>query len=221
MGKIHLLFFAFITNNLCLIAQVGVGTVTPTSTLDVAGNVLVQEKLYLENPGSYAGEANSNLLVIKDNTSVVKYNVAGSSYGPINYAQFIIRNVSNQGLRNGFDTKISATNYTLAVHGFYFLRSSDNNTNISFRKTEGDPTTNRTRYIEGQQFYAYVQGNTWWLRAFVNNSQFYVGDAVATPDIYMDVIIYRNNFITKIFSERQIVNMGGSSTATVELPTGF
>ena|SRR5690554_244343 len=221
MRKVLYFFSALLFNSACLLAQVGIGTDSPTSTLDVKGNVLVQQKLYLEEPGSYTGEENSSFLVINNNDAILKYNVATSSFGPINYVQFVVRNVSNLGLRNGFNTKISADNYTLAVHGFYFLRSSDSNTNISFRKTSGTPEDNRTRYIEGQQFYAYIQDGTWWLKAFVNNSQFYLGDAVANPDIYMDVIIYRNNFITKIFPTVQNINMEGRNEKTVPLPAGF
>ena len=221
MRKVLYFFSALLFNSACLLAQVGIGTEFPTATLDVHGRVLVQKKLYLENPGSYTGEENSSFLVINNNDAIHKYNVASSSFGPINYVQFVVRNVSNQGLRDGFNTKISADNYTIAVHGFYFLRSSDSNTNISFRKTSGTPQDNRTRYIEGQQFYAYIQDGTWWLKAFVNNSQFYVGNTLANPDIYMDVIIYRNNFITKIFPEVQTVDMGRNPTKTVPLPAGF
>ena len=221
MRKVFYFFTVLLFNSACLLAQVGIGTEFPTATLDVNGRVLVQKKLYLENPGSYTGEENSSFLVINNNDAIHKYNVASSSFGPINYVQFVVRNVSNQGLRGGFDTKIDAENYTLAVHGFYFLRTRDNNTNISFRKTSGTLEANRTRYVEGQQFYAYIQNGTWWLKAFVNNSQFYVGNTLANPDIYMDVIIYRNNFITKIFPEVQTVDMGRNPTKTVPLPAGF
>ena len=221
MRKVFYFFTVLLFNSACLLAQVGIGTEFPTSTLDVNGDVLVQSKLYLEHPGSYTGEENSSFLVINNKDAILKYNVASSSFGPINYVQFVVRNVSNHGLRDGFDTKIDAENYTLAVHGFYFLRTRDNNTNISFRKTSGTPEANRTRYVEGQQFYAYIQNGTWWLKAFVNNSQFYVGNTLANPDIYMDVIIYRNNFITKIFPEVQTVDMGRNPTKTVPLPAGF
>lgn len=221
MRKVFYFFTVLLFNSACLLAQVGIGTEFPTSTLDVNGDVLVQSKLYLEHPGSYTGEENSSFLVINNNDAILKYNVATSSFGPINYVQFVVRNVSNLGLRGGFNTKISADNYTIAVHGFYFLRSSDSNTNISFRKTSGTPQDNRTRYVEGQQFYAYIQDGTWWLKALVNNSQFYVGNTLANPDIYMDVIIYRNNFITKIFPTVQNINMEGRNEKTVPLPAGF
>src|SRR5690606_22717636 len=123
----------------------------------------------------------------------------------------------------GFNTQIDATKYTLAVHGFSYTDNSGG-TSVTNRKTSGNPSSNRTRYIEGQQFYAFVQSGTWRLRGFVNNSPFRNGDEGADltqVNIRIDVIIYRNDFITKIWSGVQTVDMNNQATGTAALPTEF
>lgn len=221
MLKFHL-FLLFIFQGLFAVAQVGINQPNPTATLDVRGNVLVQDKLYLENPGRYLGDENSKLLMVNNNGNIIQYNIANNPYGPINYVQYVFKNTSNSGLVNGFNTKISATKYKLAVHGFSFNRLG--NGNITLRKTSGNPSR-MERFIEGHQFYAYIGGpsnnRTWFIKGFVNDSQFFLGPNLSNVDIYMDVLIYRNDFITKFFPQPRIVNMNKQRTAIATLPFGF
>ncbi len=209
-------FSILVLNSISLVAQVGINNTNPTATLDVVGDVLLQGKLYLEEPGKYTSSPTSKLLMVDNVNGVVnKYDIATSSFGPLNYVRFVFNNTSDYGLDAGYDTKISATKYTVAVHGYSFTRNGD--TNLTLRST-----TNNT-YVEGHQFYAYVDGNTntWWLKAFVNNSRFYIGTNLTPVDLSLDLIVYRNNFITKIWDTPQTVNMGGNATATAPLPAGF
>src|SRR5690554_6386962 len=175
----YILFATFFVQVLYVSAQVGINNENPEATLDVAGDVLVRGKLYLENPGRYTGTDEVNMLVMNDAKEVSKYDVEISDYGPINYAQFVFNNVSSSGLSaaDDYNTQINANNYTLAVHGFSYVHTvATSNTSVTNRKTSGNPTTNHTRYIEGQQIHAFVQYVTWRLRGFVNNSPFYNGD---------------------------------------------
>lgn len=212
------IFTILVLQSAWLLAEVGINNPNPTATLDVIGAVKVQQKLYLENPGSYTSGPDSKLLMLDNTTgSMIKFDVAESDFGPLNYVQFKLNNVSDFGLDGGFDTKISAAKYTVAVHGYFFDRSADTNL---FLRSNGSGN-----YVEGQQFYAYVSGDTWWLRASVNNSRFYrrVNNVTNTTpvDFTMDLIVYRNDFITKIWSTPQTVNMAAGSTATAPLPAGF
>ncbi len=198
-------------------AQVGINNPNPNATLDVIGDVLVQDKLYLESPGGDLNVTSSKLLVVKDNeTQIVKYDIETSSYGPLNYIKFLFRDVSEYGLRDGFNTKISADKYTIAVHGYYLLIHADQTTNVSFRSQ----ANNSDRYMEGHRYYAYIQNGEWWIKGFVQNSRSYRFWPMNT-DIYMDVTIYKNDFITKNWSDRIEVNMGGNTTRTVAMPEGF
>jgi len=210
----YFVFSILVMQSMFLHAQVGINNPDPSATLDVIGDVKVQEKLYLENPGSYTSGPNSKLLMFNDATgSVIKFDVSNSDFGPLNYVQFVIKNVSSRGLDRGFDTKISAAKYTVAVHGSFFDHGG--NTNVYIR------SRSNTNYVEGQQFFAYVSEGTWWLKAFVNDSEFILNGNTTSVDFYMDLIIYRNNFITKIWSDPLNINMNKLETATAPLPTGF
>ncbi|MGO3184573.1 MAG: hypothetical protein ACTIJ9_17225 [Aequorivita sp.] len=215
MRQKYLLFSLFFAQSICLVAQVGINNINPSASLDVTGNVLVQEKLILEDSRNYTGETSSKLLMIHNDGSIIHYNIGSSSYGPLNFVQYVFKNTSNYGLTDGYNTRIDASKYTLAVHGYYFVRSSDGNGNVSFRSING------AQNVQGQQFYAYVQGGTWRIKALVNNSRFYIGYVLANVDIYMDVLIYRNNFITKVETTPRVINMGRQTTRTAPLPAGF
>lgn len=222
MKKKYLLLFIISLQYISSLGQVGINRSNPTATLDVGGEVLVREKVYLENPGTYQGNGNSKLLMVNPEGDIIRYNITNGSYGPLNYVQMVFKNTSSTGLSGGYDTKISATKYKLAIHGFYFNKviRGELNTNLTLRKTSGN---NRERYIEGHQFYAYIKDGTWWIKGFVQDSQFFIGNNndEQTVDIYMDVLIYRNDFITKFLSNIRTVDMSGRTTATAELPGGF
>ncbi|NGX84156.1 hypothetical protein [Aequorivita sp. KMM 9714] len=200
-----------------MFSQVGINNPNPIATLDVIGDVLLKDKLYLENPGGDLNVTSSKLLVVKDNeTKLVKYDIGTSSYGPLNYIKFLFRDVSEYGLRDGYNTKISAEKYTLAVHGYYLLIHDDQTTNVSFRST----ADNSDMYMEGHQFYAYVENGEWWIKGFVQNSRSHRFGPMNT-DIYMDVTIYRNDFITKKWNDPIDVDMEKATTKTVATPEGF
>lgn len=206
-----------------LFAQVGINKTNPSATLDSGGDVLVRGKLFLENPGKYSGTDEVKMLVINSASAVTKYDIENSSFGPLNYVQYVFNNVATSGLSasGGFDTKIDAAKYTIAVHGFSFT-STSGGTSVTNRKvTGGSPPKNRTRYMEGQQFYSYVVDGTWRLRGFVNNSNFYNSATEIQINLKMDVIIYKNDFITKVHSGVISVDMNDATSGTAPLPSGF
>ena len=197
-------------------AQVGINNPNPQAALDVVGGTLIEEKLYLENPGNSTQIRGAKLLIQKTDEEVVQYNIDISKYGPINYVQFIFRNTNTIGLRQ-YDTKISATDYIVTVQGFYFLITGTNDTNVTLRST-----VNNNR-VEGFQMYAYINPttNTWFLKGFVNNSRFQNNSNVDSAiDLYMNLIIFRNGFIAKPLMD-VTVNMNNSETGSVPIPIGF
>ncbi|MEX2349375.1 MAG: hypothetical protein WD554_00695 [Flavobacteriaceae bacterium] len=212
----NLLLFPFLFISLSFWAQVGINTSTPSADLDVQGSVKIDEKLYLENPGNSTQIRGSKLLIQKVNDELIEYDITQSKYGPINYAQFIFRETSTNGLQD-YDTKISTEDYIVTLQGYYFT-AENNNTNVLLKSTIDDD------YIEGYQFYAYPNAatQTWFIRAFVNNSTFRSGTGYdENPvDIFLNIIIYRNGFIAKSLNTIS-VNMGKSETGTAPLPSGF
>jgi hypothetical protein len=197
-------------------SQVGINTHTPAAELDVQGSVKIDKKLYLENPGASDQIRGSKLLIQKVNNEIIEYDINLSKYGPINYAQFIFRQTSTNGLHD-YDTKISIEDYIVTLQGYYFT-AANNNTNVLLKSTINE------NYIEGYQFYAYPNPTTktWFIRAFVNNSTFRSGNGFnENPiDIFLNIVIYRNGFIAKTV-DPIYVNMNNAETGTAPLPSGF
>ncbi len=199
-----------------IMAQVGINTQDPQADLDVQGDVIIDEKLYLENPGNSTQIRGSKLLIQKTDREIIEYNIQESKYGPINYAQFIFRQTSTHGLQD-YDTKIDIDDYIVTVQGYYFT-AQNNNTNVLLKSNINE------NYIEGFQFYAYPNPvtNTWFIRAFVNNSTFRSGNGYPENpvDIFLNIVIYRNGFIAKKIDDIT-VNMNQSETGIAPLPDGF
>lgn len=196
--------------------QVGINTQNPQAELDVQGDVIIDKKLYLEDPGNSTQIRGSRLLIQTTDREIIEYNIQQSKYGPINYAQYIFRETSTHGLQD-YDTKIDIDDYIVTVQGYYFT-AQNNNTNVLLKSNTNE------NYIEGYQFYAYpnTTTNTWFIRAFVNNSTFRSGTNYnENPiDIFLNIVIYRNGFIAK--SQNDItVDMNQSETGIAPLPAGF
>ncbi len=212
--KKFLYIISFILVHSATLAQVGINTPTPTAMLDVMGDVKVEQKLYLENPGDYDEIRGSKLLIQATDKAILQYDIEKSKYGPINYAEYIFRDTMTIGLRD-YDTQISASEYFVTVQGYYFL-DPNGDTNITSHSTLN------TENIEGFQIYAYIDSatNTWFIRAFLNNGTFQRNATDTQIDLYLNLIIYRNEFISKALNTITI-DMDDKETATAPLPAGF
>ena len=196
--------------------QVGINTSSPSAMLEVNGDTKLDEKLYLEDPGDNLEIRGAKLLIERTDNSIVQYDIDQSKYGPINYAKLVFENTSKNGITD-YDTKISITDYVVGIQGYYFRGYSDGNTSIVSQSSVS------TDDIEGFQVYAYknLVTNTWFIRAFVNNSIFRRTDnANITVNIYMNVFIFRTGFISKEIPSLDI-DMESESVKTVAKPTGF
>ncbi len=220
MKTIHLfLVFLLLKSMTTLNAQVGIKTTDPQALLDVNGNARLAGDLYLENPGEYNVIRGSKLLINTTANDIIQYDIEKSRYGPINYAQFVFKNTNTAGLKD-YDTKISTEDYLVTVQGYYFS-GPNGNTNIMPHSNLDDNN------IEGFQMYAYpnTDTGTWFVRGKFNNANFRAPSSNGTyvdvkVDIYMNLIIYRNGFISKP-QNGITVDMNGAETMTAPLPAGF
>lgn len=210
----------FILSVSYLWSQVGINNAYPEATLDVIGSVKIDGHLYLESPTSANDIRNSKLLIINQGGDIIKYDIDISKYGPINYTQFIFNDLSTNGLQD-YDTKISTEDYIVTVQGFQYTKAGDPS-NASVMLYSNLSTDN----IEGFQIYAYknTSTNTWFLKAFVNNSEFQISNSgtyqSTSIDMYLNLIIYRTGFISKEHTDISI-DMNSSETGIAPLPYGF
>ena len=218
MKRLFIFFFAIVQTSV-IFSQVGINTNTPSAELEVVGDVKLDGNLTLENPGDNTEIRGSKFLIRSTANQMLRYDINESKYGPINYAEFAFRDVSTNGLQD-YDTKIDIDDYFVSIQGFSLLRASNGRDDVMVHSTVSDDN------IEGYQIYAYKDTGTgtWHIKAFVNNSEFQArsGDVYVSlsVDILLNVMIYRNGFITKAQNDI-VLDMGNSETATAPLPTGF
>lgn len=205
-------------------SQVGINTNTPVATLDVQGNTLIEGSLFLENPANNTNIVNPTLLIRLENGDIVTYDIDVSRYGPINFSQFIFRRVASDGLLD-FDTRIPTDSYAVTLQGFSILGNNNGSGQGGYVLARSTVNNNA---IEGYQFYAYhnTTTNTWWIRSFINNSNFTARDGSifyvnSTVDIFINTLIYKNEFITTTVDAPVVVDMNNSETGTAPLPAGF
>ncbi len=218
MKKLLIIAILFLLS-IAMYSQVGINTTSPNYTLEVNGSTKIDNGFYLEKPGVSTQIRGSKLLISLQDNNIVQYDIDQSKYGPINYAEFIFRDLSKDGLQD-YDTKISIDDYIVTVQGYYYLEAGTGDTDVMTNSNNGNDN------IEGYQIYAYknTTTNTWFLRAFVNDSEFRTrisSTFSATPvDMYLNLIIYRKGFISKEINSIS-VNMNGNETGTAPLPPGF
>lgn len=200
-------------------SQVGINTSSPSATLDVVGNVKIDDRLYLENPGITPTSKDVKLLVKDPSDNIREYDISNSKYGLLNVSEFRFRQTSSYGLYS-YDTKIPIDKYILALQGYYFTQPTTGSTNVMLRSTVNSDN------IEGHQIYAFkdTTTNTWFLRCFIPNSRFktlngntYVFSYI---DIFLSLVIYKAGFITRELPNVS-VDMGKSATKTIAPPSGY
>ena len=201
-------------------SHIGINNPTPSATLDVNGQVLVDGGFYLEDPGENTVIRGSKFLVRTTSNELSRYDINLSKYGPINYVEFAFTNLSASGLLD-YDTKISTSKYLVSIQGYSCGIAGAGRTG-SIMPSSSVSTSN----IEGYQIYAYPNPatGTWFLKAFVNNStwQKYDGTGYVDTeiDMWLNVMIYRKGFIAKAQNDIT-VNMLFLPTGIALPPMGF
>lgn len=179
-------------------AQVGINTPTPTATLDVNGNMV------LRKANSALSNKGYSCIVRDDNTGELK--VIASPSGntlPLNYITYTLNNVNGDWV-NDYDTKISSSEYTVAIIGSNY--TSSNNGLTAAVGTDFNP----------MNVFAFNSGNTWHLSADYKGATSSGGNG--TWEIRCLVI---NNTLVKTLPN-VIQNLGGSKDASAtSSPSGL
>jgi len=211
----NFLYILMISSVQMVFAQVGIGTTSPTETLQVAGNAKLSGELTLENPGEFATNVGNykRYLVVNTSGEVKRYrtgNVPGKAkYSPINIATYKLNNISSSGLTD-FDTKIPADKYIVSIHSYEFADS-----NTIFNSLTPDDRVN------GIVYRAFRSGGTWHLSFYGLDSELVELDGGTDYDLTLQVVIYRNKLLIADDHSTIIVNMGGNETGTAAKPTGY
>lgn len=183
---------AFICTSLMLTAQingVGIGTNTPTHTLEVNGNTKLSGNLYFEDPGTYTGNSAGSYFLVRDNSDNVikRYVPATSEFSAINSTVYFLTSTSTSGVTN-FDTGIPASKYYVVIGGF-IVRGQNNDSNIIV--THPNDLAN---YVPQYSARSFVENGTWRIKFTPNNSR--VFDRV--PEIRLSISAYRRDMLTTI-----------------------
>lgn len=206
-----LILLATIFNCSFIIAQingVGIGTQTPTHTLEVNGNLKLSGNLYMENPGTYTGNASDAYLLVRDNNDKVikRYVPATSAFSAINSAVYYLRNVNPGGL-NDFNTGVSATDYYLVIGGF-IVRGENDNPVVSLTQ----PGTSN-QYVPQYSARSYIQNGLWHIKFTPNNGRVFN----LKLDIRLSVSVYRRDMLTTV-NTPITYNMNGNTSGTGSAP---
>lgn len=202
---------ALFTNAVLLTAQingVGIGTNTPTHTLEVNGNMKLSGNLYLENPGNYTGKASGSYLLVRDNSDNVikRYVPATSAYSAINSTVYFINNISTSGITD-FDTRIPAAKYYVIIGGF-IVRGINNDSNIDI--VESGSLAN---YIPQYSARSFVENGTWRIKFTPNNNRIFD----RTAEIRLSISAYRRDMLTTVNSQITY-NMNGDTSGNASVP---
>ncbi len=207
---------AFICTSILLTAQtngVGIGTTTPTHTLEVNGNTKLNGNLFFENPGDYTGSSAGSYFLVKDKSDNVlkRYVPATSEFSAINSTVYFITNLSTSGVTD-FDTGISAEKYHVVIGGF-IIRGQNNDSNINITRPN-----NLGDYIPQYSARSFIALNTagvrtWRIKFTPNNGRIF--DRV--PEVRLSISAYRKDMLTTINSEITF-NMNAVTTGVASIP---
>ncbi|MGB1269714.1 MAG: hypothetical protein ACPG45_08235 [Flavobacteriaceae bacterium] len=197
-------------------SQVGIGTTTPTETLDVIGSMKLSEKLFLENPSAYTEIRGSKFLISTATNEILNYDLNISKYGPINFVAFEFEDLNTSGLLD-YDTKISVSKYTVSLQGYSYVHANGGPAGTSVYFKSATALDN----VYGLTSQAYKKNGTWWLQFYVDSSKFYnKSHGNINVDLFINTIIFRNDLLLSQ-GNTITVNMGNTTTATASLPTGY
>ena len=173
--------------------RVGIGTVSPTTTLDVEGNLRIGTAV--------SSSASSNVAtLVRDNTTG-EIKVASSSTGNtsnITYVRYVLSNIQQDWV-DDFNTNIPTSQYTVVVVGSNFNLPA-------ITATQGD--------YNPLNINAFRSGGTWRLKAD------YSGGSTATSGTWTIYCLVINNSIVKSLPD-VTANLGGLNSGSAPIPSGL
>jgi len=209
------LYIIMLSSLQIVFAQVGIGTITPTETLQVAGNAKLSGELTLENPGEFLTNVDNNqrYLIVDTSDKVKRYltgnGQAKAKYSPLNVAIYVFQDIDTDDCLQDFDTKIPADKYTVSIESYEF-----SDTNTIFQSITGSDSVN------GKVVRAFILGGTWHLSFYGKDSDL-AGYAGTPLDLTLKVVIYRNKLLIADDGSTITVNMNGNTTGSATKPTGY
>ncbi|KAA0127490.1 hypothetical protein FY557_12780 [Chryseobacterium sp. SN22] len=214
--KSILSIIVLICTSLILTAQtngVGIGTNTPTHTLEVNGNTKLSGNLYFENPGNYTGSSAGSYFLVRDNSDNVikRYVPATSAFSAINSTVYSIINISTSGITD-FDTGIPTSKYHVIIGGF-IVRGQNNDSNINITRPN-----NLGDYIPQYSARSFKGMNaagveTWRIKFTPNNGRIFD----RTAEIRLSVSAYRRDMLTTINNQIDY-NMNAVTNGVASIP---
>ncbi|WP_294287142.1 hypothetical protein [uncultured Chryseobacterium sp.] len=211
-----LAILVFICTSLIFKAQingVGIGTYTPTHTLEVSGNTKLTGNLFFENPGIYTGSSAGSYFLVKDKSDNVikRYVPATSAFSAINSTVYSITNISTSGVTD-FDTGISVEKYYVVIGGF-IVRGQNNDSNINITRPN-----NLGDYIPQYSARSFIPtgtatNKTWRIKFTPNSGRVFD----RTAEIRLSISAYRRDMLTTINTQIDY-NMNAVTTGVASIP---
>jgi hypothetical protein len=196
--------------------SVGIGTKSPTETLDVRGDTYTNT-LYLRNPGD-ATETGGKFVGTSVNALEIVDPTTGNS-GIFNYLTLRLNKVPGTGISD-YDTKIDASNFLLVLHNYELSVNSNGSTFIGIDYNLSDTQQGSPEFI------TFISGGTWHITArFKDSTLKYISGTTLLNDTFnytLYMIAYRLN-VTKANIPDQTLDLVGTdgNGQTLPIPSGF
>jgi hypothetical protein len=117
-----LLLHAFLPQNICSQNAVGIGTTTPRTTLEIAGGMIISQKLNLVRKEKMTDIDSSTFLIQNGANEIKTLDVSNPTGAALGYIQkYIITNPQGDWI-NDFDTQINASEFVLISISAFFDR---------------------------------------------------------------------------------------------------
>jgi hypothetical protein len=152
--KIIALFFAICTGPYALSQQVGIGTTTPRTTLEVAGDTQISGIMDIGTIPSLQDNESSTFLIQDTDNSIQTMDVSNPTGAALGYIQtYVITNAEKDWVKD-FDTGIDATDFVVITTSAYY------NKEVRLTDSGNAPDNMTIPYTS-----TFVQNGTWHIIA--------------------------------------------------------